>query len=115
MTERVVLWRLLVEPLKAKEKTEGGILLPTDTAEADKIATCVGKVLQVGHLAYKSKPRPGLDYEADPAIPQVGEYVIYARHSGQKVKYRDGREIVVLNDTDVLIVTDEPNEVIGYV
>lgn len=114
-----LLWRLTIEPLKPKEKTVGGIVLAPESIDATEVQTCVGKVLAMGALCYKSKPRPGLDFEQEMNRARVGDYILYGAHSGQKVKLRDGSRRVVLNDSDVLenLGPDEnaAREVVSYV
>lgn len=105
-----ILWRLTVEPIAPPETTEGGIALPEDVLEANERMSCIGKVLDLGALAFKAKPRPGLDYEQEERSPKVGDYVMYGRHSGQFVEFKSGRKLVILNDTDVLAVCESATE-----
>lgn len=105
---RVTLWRILVEKPLPKEKTAGGIILSQSTQEADEAFTCVGKVLQLGPLAYLSRPNEGLNFNHMPAQAKakVGGYVLFARHAGQPLKFsdpNDKRVWIILNDTDVLM------------
>ena len=46
-------WRLLILPYRGKGKTEGGIYLPDQIEQDQKVSTQVGYVLKVGYLAYK--------------------------------------------------------------
>ena len=78
-----ILWHLIVEPVDPPEKSEGGIALPDEVVEANEMMAFVGKVVALGSLAYKAKPREGLDYTTEPNKPQVGDYIVYGRHSGQ--------------------------------
>lgn len=113
-----ILWHLMVEPIEPPKETAGGIALPDETVEANERMAFVGKVLALGSLAYKSTPQPGMDFSAEPNKPQVGDYIVFGRHSGQRVEFRSGRAIVFLNDTDVKGVCDsaqEAMEVIPYV
>lgn len=113
-----ILWRLTVEPIEPVKQSEGGIELPPEVLDAIEKMAFVGKVLALGSLAYKAKPREGLDYQLETHAPQVGDYVVYGRHSGQRVENRNGRLTVILNDTDVLAVLDsaqEAKEIVSYV
>ena len=44
-------WRLLILPYQGKGKTDGGLYLPDDVVEKNKVSTQVGYVLKVGPLA----------------------------------------------------------------
>ena len=41
-------WRLLILPYQGKGKTDGGLYLPDDVVEKNKVSTQVGYVLKVG-------------------------------------------------------------------
>lgn len=112
---KACLWRILVEPKRPKEKSEGGILLAPTTMDAEEAFTCVARVVHVGSQAYQSKPQPGIDFALEPHKAKVGSWVLFARHSGQRVKMVDGREYRFLNDTDILGVVSDPEGVVAYV
>jgi len=82
--------RIVVRPLKAEEKTRGGIVLP-DTAkekpqEGEVIAVGKGKVLDDGKLR---------ELEL-----KVGDRVLYGKYSGTEIKLKD-------EDADVLIMRED--------
>ena len=85
--------RLLVEPAEAEEVTSGGIVLP-DTAQEKPQR---GKVLAVGPgRLLDSGERGEMDVE-------VGDEVFYGKYSGTEIEM-DGREYVILKESDVLAV-----------
>ena len=85
--------RLLVEPAKAEEVTSGGIVLP-DTAQEKPQR---GKVLAVGPgRLLDSGERGEMDVK-------VGDEVFYGKYSGTEIDV-DGREYVILKESDVLAV-----------
>lgn len=113
-----ILWNLLVEPVEVQRTSEGGIELPEEVLEAQEKLAFVGKVVELGSLAYAAKPREGLDYSKETNKPNVGDYVVFGRYSGQRVNKRNGRSLVILADTDIKAVCDsaqEAMEVVSYV
>jgi chaperonin GroES len=83
--------RVVVEPLEAEEKTQGGILLP-DTAKQKPQR---GRVLAVG----KGKLRDSGD--RTPLSVVVGDEVIYGRYSGNEIEV-EGRDIKIMRESDIL-------------
>ncbi|HUW83523.1 MAG TPA: co-chaperone GroES [Phycisphaerae bacterium] len=87
--------RLLVAPAQAEEVTSGGIVLP-DTAQEKPQR---GKVLAVGPgRLLDSGERGEIDVK-------VGDEVFYGKYSGTEIEM-DGREYVILKESDVLAVVE---------
>jgi co-chaperonin GroES (HSP10) len=101
-------WRIVVAPLAPPKKTKGGIILADDTADAQDYLAHVGKVLRIGDLGYTEARLRGTHGAAIRVWP--GDWVIFARYAGARMSYR-GLRIVLMNDDDVLGVTDDP---LGY-
>ena len=85
--------KVIVEILKAEEKTKGGIILP-DTAkekpqEAKVIAVGSGKTLENGKVV----------------APDVktGDIIIFGKYSGSEVKV-DDREYLIIDADDILAI-----------
>jgi len=86
--------RIVVKPLEAESKTKGGIVLP-DTAkekpqEAKVIAVGKGKTLENGTV------------EA-PEV-KVGDKVLYGKYSGNEITTKDGEELLILREEDILAI-----------
>ena len=87
--------RIVVRPLKAEEKTKGGIVLP-DTAkekpqEGEVIAVGKGKVLNEGKLR---------ELEL-----KIGDRVIYGKYSGTDIKLKDEEEdVLIMREDDVYAI-----------
>jgi chaperonin GroES len=86
--------RVIVRPLEAEEKTKGGIILP-DTAkekpqEGEVLAVGKGKVLDNGSLQ----------------APEVkkGDRVLYGKYSGTEIKTKDGEDLLIMREEDVLAI-----------
>ena len=87
--------RVLVERIEAESKTSGGIIIP-DTA---KEKPAEGKVVSVGEgLRDESGKRVALDVKA-------GDRILFAKWGGTEVKL-DGRELIILKESDILAVIE---------
>ncbi|MFN3763080.1 MAG: co-chaperone GroES [Anaerolineae bacterium] len=90
--------RVIVEPLEEEVQTfAGGQLILPDTA---KEKPQQGKVLAVG---------PGRRDEKGKRIPmevKVGDVVVYAKYSGTTFKTRDGKELLILKESDILAIVE---------
>lgn len=95
-------YHILVRPVSVKSKTKGGLLLPDSVKDDVAYLTTVGKVLSVGDLAYKDEDKFPNGKWCD-----VGDYVCYARHAGQKLYYK-GVRLLLLFDDQVMMKVDEP-------
>ena len=109
-----IMWRVLIEPAPPKEATKGGIILTDDMQQAEGTLTCVGQVLRLGALAFKAKTKAGLDLADEVNAPKAGWWVIFNQYAGQKLWVED-REYRILNDTEILAVTEHPDEFRNYV
>ncbi len=87
--------KVIVEILKAEDKTKGGIILP-DTAkekpqEAKVIAVGSGKTLANGKVI--------------PPDVKPGDTVIFGKYSGSEVKV-DDKEYLIIEADDILAVVN---------
>lgn len=87
--------RILIRPLKAEEKTKGGIILP-DTAkekpqEGKVIAVGKGKTLESGKV--------------ESLEVKVGDKVLYGKYSGTEIKI-EGEEHLIVKEEDVLAIIE---------
>jgi co-chaperonin GroES (HSP10) len=97
-------FHVLVRPVSIKEKTKGGILLPDSTKEDMSYLTTVGRVVALGDLAYQDKDKfPKGEW------CKVGDYVCYGKHSGQKIKYK-GIRLILLFDDQVIMRVEHPKD-----
>ena len=89
--------RVLVRRIEADEKTAGGIIIP-DTA---KEKPSQDEVISVG---------PGGRDEAGKLIPidiKAGDRVLFGKWSGTEVRI-DGNDLLIMKESDILGVIDEP-------
>lgn len=86
--------RVVIKPLEAESKTKGGIVLP-DTAkekpqEGKVVAVGRGKVSENGAL--------------QPPEVKVGDKVLYAKYSGNEITTKDGEELLIMREEDILAI-----------
>ena len=99
-------WRVLVMPYKRKEKTKKGIILPENALEKERVATVCAYVLEVGPDAYGDKER----FPEGPWC-QKGDWVIFARYAGSRLKI-DGGDLRLLNDDEILAIIQDPTDIL---
>jgi chaperonin GroES len=86
--------RVVIKPLEAEAKTKGGIVLP-DTAkekpqEGKVVAVGKGKVLDNGTV--------------QPPEVKVGDKVLYGKYSGSEITTKDGEELLIMREEDILAI-----------
>ena len=95
-------YHVLIRPVTIREKTKGGILLPSKFKDDAKYLTTVGRVLKVGELAYAdtNKFKGG-------AWCKAGDYVVYGKYQGDKFFYQ-GIRMILLFDDQILMGVPNP-------
>ena len=83
--------RVVVEPMEAEEKTEGGIVLPDTAKEKPQ----KGKVVAVGEGSLLDSG------ERAPMAVKKGDTVLYAKYGGTEVTV-EGKELVIMKESDIL-------------
>jgi len=86
--------RVVVKALEAENKTKGGIVLP-DTAkekpqEGKVVAVGKGRFLENGTLQTLEV--------------KVGDRVLYGKYSGNEITTKDGEELLIMKEEDVLAI-----------
>lgn len=86
--------RIVVKPLEAETKSKGGIVLPDSAKEkpqeAKVIAIGKGKMLESGTVQA-------------PEV-KVGDKVIFGKYSGNEFTTKDGEELLILREDDILAI-----------
>jgi chaperonin GroES len=93
---------VVVELDPTEQKTPGGIILTSQTAEADKLATQEGTLIAVSPHAFSYA-----DNWPEGSKPEVGARVLFKRFAGHLHK-RNERDYRLLNDKDVVAVVEAP-------
>jgi chaperonin GroES len=86
--------RVVVKALEAENKSKGGIVLP-DTAkekpqEGKVVAVGKGRVLDSGTL--------------QACEVKVGDRVLYGKYSGNEITTKDGEELLIMKEEDILAI-----------
>lgn len=100
-------WRLLVMIREPEDVTEQGIILMRETVDIESYLTYVGMVVAHGKLAFKAVTRAKLKLRRE-ANPKLGDKVVFYKNAGTRFKTIDGLQFVLITDTEVWGVTDEP-------
>ena len=98
-------YKLLISPLKVKEKTDSGIYMPDELKHAEQTASVIGFVVDVGPDAYKDDSK-----FPNGAYCKKGDFVIFRSYSGTRFKI-EGEEFRLINDDTVDAVVNDPR---GY-
>lgn len=80
--------RVIIEPLVAEEKTQGGIIIPDSAKEKPQS----GKVVAIG---------PGSKDE--PMEVKVGDVVLYGKYSGTEISH-ENNNYLIMSQSDILAV-----------
>jgi chaperonin GroES len=97
---------VLIKPDDVENKTKGGIYIPDETLDRNKLAQMTGILIACGPLAFKYE-----DFE-NPLIPQIGERVAFGRYSGLTLKGRDAIEYRLLKDGDLTAIVEHADATI---
>ena len=84
--------RIILLPDPVAEKTKGGIILTDTTKENEKMQNVTGTVVAIG-------PNADVMFESGPL--DIGDRVVYAKHSGIFIDGDDGIEYRLANDEDI--------------
>jgi chaperonin GroES len=86
--------RVVVKPSEPESETKGGILLPDTAKEKPQ----VGEVMAVGEGKL-------LDNGTIVALKvKVGDKVLYGKYSGNEFTTKDGEELLIIREEDVLMI-----------
>ena len=99
-------WRMLVLPFRMKEKTEGGLLLGTETIDRQQVASQCGNVIAMGPDCYNDPKR----FKDGPRC-KVGDWVVFARYAVSRIEL-EGGEVRLLNDDEILATVQDPTDIL---
>jgi co-chaperonin GroES (HSP10) len=100
-------WRLLVMIREPEDMTEWGFKFMRETTDIESYLTYVGMVVAHGKLAFKAVTRAKLKLSREDN-PKLGDTVVFYKNAGTRFKTIDGLQFVLITDTEVWGVTDEP-------
>ena len=97
-------YHVVIRPVSIRARTKGGVFLPDKVKDDVAYLTTVGKVLKLGDMAYKDKDK----FPNGPWC-KVGDYVCYAKLTGQKFVFK-GVKLLLIYDDQVIMKIDNPKD-----
>lgn len=94
---RPIEFNVLVKQKKVEEKI-GSIILAEQTREREQAAAIEGEIVAISPLAFTYEEWGTEDK------PKIGQWCIFAKYAGMKVKGRDGEEYLLVKDKDLAAV-----------
>lgn len=91
-------FNVVVELDPTEEKTAGGIFLPGQKVERNRLEETVGTLVSVSPFAFNYDEWP-----ADAQKPQPGDRVYFARYAGILTDF-DGRWVRIVKDKEIVAV-----------
>ena len=108
-------WRILIMPYTPPKISKGGIELPDEVHERERLAVNVGLVMAVGPLAYKDRKKFGNPDQPDEPVGnpwcKEKDWVLFGKYAGSRFKI-DGGELRLLNDDEILGIVEDPSHLI---
>ena len=98
-------FKVLIDPEPIEQKI-GSIFIPESTQDAEKYAQIKGRVVARSPHAFSYATQAEWD-AVGAEKPKAGDVVLYAKYAGVRVKGRDGREYLIVNDKDVCATIEE--------
>jgi len=86
--------RVVIKALEPENKSKGGIVIPDTAKEKPQ----EGKVMAVG----KGKVLENGTVQA-PEV-KVGDKVLYGKYSGNEITTKDGEELLIMREEDILAI-----------
>ena len=99
-------YRLLIALPEVEETTPGGIYVPDERRDAERVASVVGFVLKVGAEAYADERK-----FPKGAWCKEGDWIVMAAYSGTRLRVH-GKEFRIINDDSVEAVIEDPRGVV---
>lgn len=100
-------WRCLLMIREPEEVTDWGFELMRETTDIESYLTYVAMLVAHGKLAFKAKTRAGLKLRQEDN-PNLGDTIVFYKNAGTRFKTIDGLQFVLITDTEIWGVTDEP-------
>jgi len=104
-------WKLLIEKVKPKEKTAGGIYLPDQARDAESYLSVCAKIVSIGPMAWRDR-ETGEPWIGGPWA-KVGDWVIVPKFTQFKMEI-DGTEYRFINDDEIIATVADPSKIKVY-
>lgn len=109
----VALWRILVEPYIPPYRGQVAVDVG-QVLEAQRVLSTVGRIVQIGEFAYQSRTSAGLELSKATVRAEVGQYWLFEMYAGQEVNVVSGHKLRILNETDLLVRINDPDQIKNY-
>ncbi len=94
-------YRVIIKPDVRDETYKGSsIVIPEDARNKYEIAETEGVIVAVGPSAWQEEVKAG-----QPPDAKVGDRVVFSQHAGQLRRNAEGVRYRIINDHDVIAVT----------
>lgn len=97
-------WRLLIRVPVIQEKSPGGIIIPDQVKDLERVMTMFGEVMELGPLAFTRGDMGGFKWCC------IGDLVLLNKYAGARIMI-DGVEHRLINDDEVQAVISDLNRV----
>lgn len=108
-------WMIVVEPLKPRNRSDGGIEVVDVSQEAEAYSVTVGRILKAGPTSMEGRTTAGIELckftdDITKREQLIGIHVIYQHHIGMTLTLRKtGQVVKAMKITDLLGVTEDPH------
>jgi len=104
-------WKILIQKVKPKEKTAGGIFLPDQAKDAESYLSICAKIVAIGPMAWCDRVS-GEPWTGGPWA-KAGDWAIVPKFTQFKMEI-DGEEYRFINDDEIIATVDEPSIIKVY-
>lgn len=110
-------WKVILLPKQGKKTSAGGIDISA-TQDAEAHLSYIGEVLALGEAAFTARTKSGIDMSQWKVRPQIGDWVVHTPYAGIRIRRsgeKDENWIILLNDTDIQALIDDPNDYYSWI
>lgn len=98
-------FKVLIDPTPIEDRI-GSIIIPESTKESEKYAQTKGRVVARSPHSFNYVEQSEWD-TVGAKKPAPGDVVLYAKYAGIRVKGKDGKEYLLVNDKDICATIEE--------
>jgi co-chaperonin GroES (HSP10) len=98
-------FKVLIDP-EPVETVVGSIIIPETTQDREKYAQIKGRIVAVSPHAFSYANAEAWE-KSGARKPGPGDVALYAKYAGVRVKGKDGREYLLINDEDICATIEE--------
>lgn len=115
LTLRAADWKIILRMMDVEEKTESGIILHNQTIKDSEYMQYVGRVIDVGPLAFTANNFREHENLQPVRTCEIGDWIVINRHGGQEALCYEGEgnrmvRYRIINDDNILAVANDPKK-----